>query len=144
MALDKTFDPDAETLTVTYGGKAYTVVEFGSLLKRSSNELELTVENYDAQDGPAAQRMWKSAAYEAGNPMKLLDYTSTTSANCTNYIDFASVMTMGKGMDPEAFAAREYTARGYMILRPAEGEDVVVYSTNTQTDSVNSAAARLP
>jgi hypothetical protein len=145
LAFDKDFDPEAESYSVTYQGQTYTILEIGSLLKRYEEaegvEVELTREN----------AKWKAVAYDAAEgTMRLLDYTTQkTNPYATNYIDFASVMTKGDSVSQESFDARQYTARGYMILDAdgdgvyTEGTDIVVYSTNQVTDSVNSVKVRL-
>ena len=145
VAFDKNFDPEAESYSVTYQGQTYTILEIGSLLKRYEEaegvEVELTREN----------AKWKAVAYDAAEgTMRLLDYTTQkTNGNATNYIDFASVMTKGDSISQESFDARQYTARGYMLLDAdadgvyTEGTDIVVYSKNQVTDSVNSVKVRL-
>ena len=107
----------------------YTVVEMGSKLCRSSA--------YDSTLAPEEiVWKWNSVAYTAGGDMKLLDYTET-------YVDFTVVMTKGANVAQEAFEAREYAACGYIVLEDAEGNQVTIYSENTQIDSVDSVQARM-
>ncbi|MBP3392781.1 MAG: polysaccharide deacetylase family protein [Clostridia bacterium] len=119
-----------DTLTVTYGGKTYTVVEFGSLLKRTTNEAALTLENVD-DTATSATRVWKAAAYVDG-VMKLVDYTDS-------YVDFTVIMKTANAN--AAFAAREYTACGYMLL--SDGTSTVTLYSKSMTDSAASTAARV-
>ena len=147
LALKTKFDPTVEGLTVTYGGAEYTVLEFGSLLKRYEEvegvEVELTLDT----------AKWTSPAYVKDSDnlstMKLLDYTSNNEGSMTNYLDFTSVMKKGEKVEQTDFEARTYTARGYMILDTdadgvyTEGVDQVIYSTNQVSDSVDSVQARL-
>lgn len=120
MNLATAFDAESETLSVLYGGAEYEIVELGSLLKRYEEGVELTDEN----------DLWKAVAYTKGEAMKLVDYTES-------YIDFTSVMMT-------TYTDRTYTARGYVVLRPAVGgEDVVLYSATQLSDSIASAQARL-
>lgn len=122
---------NADTLTVTYNSKTYTVTEFGSLLKRASNaDTELTLENVD-DTAPSATRVWKAPAYD-GTTMKLVDYTAA-------YVDFTVIMKTS--VASAAFAEREYTACGYMILKDGSGNTVTLYSDG-KTDSAQAAEAR--
>ena len=110
--------------TLKLNGVDYEVVEIGSYLKRyeevEGTEVELTKEN----------AKWTAVAYKKGeSDMLLLDYTST-------YIDFASVMRT-------TYADRTYTARGYIVLKDAEGNETTVYAGAQQSDSINSALARM-
>ena len=115
------------TLNVKYEGVSYEVVELGSLLKRYSEtesvEDELTTEN----------ALWTSVAYKKGETdMKLLDYTQ-------QYVDFTSVMLKGASVEQEAFNARKYTARGYMVL--SDGENTITVLADGQVSaSVNEIA----
>lgn len=123
---------NAEAMTVTYSGKTYTVAEFGSLLKRTSNtETALKLENVN-DAAASASRVWKAVAYD-GSTMKLVDYTAA-------YVDFTVVMRTT--VDNPSFAAREYTACGYMILKDENANTVTLYTGN-KSDSASSAAKRV-
>ncbi|MBP3436012.1 MAG: Ig-like domain-containing protein [Clostridia bacterium] len=123
------FDAETGVITVLKDGVEYTVVEMGSKLCRSSA--------YDSTLAPEEiVWKWNSVAYTAGGDMKLLDYTET-------YVDFTVVMTKGANVAQEAFEAREYAACGYIVLEDAEGNQVTIYSENTQIDSVDSVQARM-
>ena len=52
-------------------------------------------------------------------------------------------MTKGAKAAPETSEAREHTASGSIVLEDAEGNQVTIYSENTQIDSVDSVQARL-
>ena len=120
-----------DTLTVTYNGKPYTVTEFGSLLKRASNtETALKLENVN-DTAASASRVWKAVAYD-GTTMKLVDYTDA-------YVDFTVIMKTSTAS--AAFAAREYTACGYMIL--SDGTNTVTLYSTGMTDSAENAAKRV-
>ena len=121
------FNAETGVITVLYEGKEYTVTEMGSVMARSgAYGDELTIET----------AKWQSVAYTAGSNMMLIDYT-------TSYVDFTVVMTKGASVAQEAFEAREYAARGYIVLEDAEGNQVTIYSENTQIDSVDSVQARM-
>lgn len=118
------------------GAKDYEVVELGSYLKRYSEtttgdgeeavttEDKLTVEN----------AKWKSVAYKKGETeMKLLDYTS-------QYVDFTSVMLKGESVAPEDFNARKYTARGYMVIEDADGNQITILAEDQASACVNEIA----
>ncbi len=126
MNMATTFDPDASTLTVKYNGAEYEVVEIGSLLMRYAEGVELTLDNYK----------WKSKAYVKGGNMSLVDYTDS-------YIDFTVIMTKGANVSTEAFNARQYTARGYIVLADANGNKTTVLCDTQLTNSVNGASAAL-
>lgn len=127
---------DLDNFSVVKDGVTYSVVEIGSYLKRYSEtegvEDKLTQEVIDA----AEVRLWQSVAYKKGDAelgdMKLLDYTET-------YIDFTSVMLKGASVEQEAFNARKYTARGYMVL--SDGENTITVLADGQVSaSVNEIA----
>ncbi len=121
------FDADAGVITVLYNGVEYTVAEMGSVLARTGEyDGELTLDN----------AKWQSQAYVKGGNMSLIDYT-------TSYVDFTVVMKKGANVDQAVFEAREYAARGYLILEDANGDQITVYSDSTQIDSVDSVQARL-
>lgn len=123
---------DGEHLTVRYQGLTRTITEFGTLLKRSDNAAELTLETVNANlDGTGATRMWKAVAYTAGGDMKLVDYTQS-------YLDFTVVMKKGTSLSQDAFEQRLYTVCGYVIL-----DDGTVLYTDAMTDSVSAALGRL-
>ena len=127
------FDAAGDALTFKYEGETYTVKELGQMLKRATNETELTVENA-AQYATAAsaERIWSAKAYTAAtNAFRLIDYTE-------NYVDHTIVMTTSN--PSEEFNSRVYTARGYIILEK-DGEEVVLYAEQ-RSDSVNTAIAR--
>ena len=108
----------------------YTVLEFGSMLKREQNLTALTYENALANVGATgAGRMWISPAYtkESGT-FVLVDYTE-------NYIDFTSVM-MTKFYD------RFYTARGYIRLQAAD-ESIVTLEFDEITNSISSVVPKI-
>ncbi len=146
MNMSTKFDPQFETLTVTYEGEEYEVIEIGSLLKRATNETALTVANVEANlNTSGANRMWKSVAYQKGGTMKLVDYTDS-------YIDFTVVMKAGQGATPEQdarlkeqFARRQYTACGYIKLQKADGTGTVetIEFESQITNSVETATALL-
>ena len=124
-------DVSEDTLTVTYNNKTYTVTEFGSLLKRASNEeTALTIENVD-DSAPSATRVWKAMAYD-GSVMKLVDHTE-------NYVDFTVIMKTS--VVNAAFLEREYTACGYMIL--SDGENTVTLYSKGRTDSAGNTVKRI-
>ncbi len=127
LTMTNTFNPDG-TLTLTKDDTAYTVVEFGTKLKRK-----------DAADWNDA---WTTVAYKQGevDTMKLLDYCKGASW-CPSYIDFAVTMKKGDNVSTEAFEAREYTACGYLVLQDAEGNQTTVYSESELTNSVANAKA---
>lgn len=125
-------DVAADTLSVTYNGTAYTVAEFGSLLKRASNtDTALKLENVN-DAASSATRVWKAVAYD-GVTMKLVDYTAS-------YVDYTVIMRSTHAN--EAFANREYTACGYIVLKDASNNTVTLYSSSV-TDSPAATAERV-
>ena len=68
--------------------------------------------------------------------MALVDYTDS-------YIDFTVVMTKGESVSVEAFNARQYTARGYVVLKDESGNEQTVLCDTQLTNSVNAASAAL-
>lgn len=126
MNLAATFDPESESLHVKYDGVEYEVVEIGSLLMRYAEGVELGLDNYK----------WRSRAYVKGRSMALVDYTDS-------YIDFTVVMTKGENVSTDVFNARKYTARGYIVLKDAEGNEKTVLCDTQLTNSVNGASAAL-
>lgn len=125
-------DVTGNAITLIHNGKQYSVTEFGSLLKRSENNIDLTLESVNSHlTSSGANRMWKSVAYTAGNDMYLVDYTES-------YIDFTVVMKKGSSISQESFESREYTVCGYIVL-----DDGTVLYTENMTDSVSTAATRL-
>lgn len=131
MNLANKFDAESNTLTVVYGGVEYTVVEFGSLLKREQNTTKLTYDNAVASTGASGlDRMWISKAYTKDNGnFVLVDYTES-------YIDFTSVM-MTKFYD------RFYTARGYIRLQAAD-ESIITLEFDEITNSISTVVPILP
>ncbi|MBR2406745.1 MAG: DUF11 domain-containing protein [Clostridia bacterium] len=131
LNLANTFDANSNTLTVTYGGTEYTVLELGSLLKREQSALKLTYENAVANQGTAGtDRMWISKAYTKDSGVfHLVDYTDS-------YIDFASVM-LTKKYD------RFYTARGYVRLQAAD-ESIITLELDEITNSISTVVPILP
>lgn len=114
-------------LGLKYNGKDYTVKEIGSMIVRDNGIYDL-----GAMDPTDASTYWrKSVAYKAGADMTLLDYTN-------RYIDFTVVVTKGANIEEEDFAARRYTAQGYLILTDGD-EDIIVKCDNALTNSVNGA-----
>lgn len=114
-------------LGLKYNGKDYTVKEIGSMIVRDNGAYDL-----GAMDPTNESTYWrKSVAYKAGANMTLLDYTN-------RYIDFTVVVTKGANIEEEDFAARRYTAQGYLILTNSDG-DIVVKCDNALTNSVNGA-----
>lgn len=120
LNLATTFDPEANALRVTYGGTAYEIVEFGSLLKRYEEGVELTMDN----------KVWQSKTYVKGDDMLLVDYTDS-------YIDFTVVMMKGANLSFDAFCARRYTARGYLVLEDENGAQVTLLCDTQKTSSAN-------
>ena len=121
---------NGDTLTVRYQGETRTIVEFGTLLKRSENAAELTLETANANlTASGAARMWKTVAYDGGN-MRLVDYTQS-------YLDFTVVMKKGTSLSQETFEQRSYTVCGYVVL-----DDGTVLYTDAMTDSVSAALDR--
>ncbi len=120
MNLATTFDPNADALTVKYNGVDYEIVEIGSLLKRYEEGVELTIDN----------KRWQSKAYVKGGTMSLIDYTDS-------YIDFTVVMMKGSSLSSDVFKARQYTARGYVVLEGENGDQVTLLSNTQLTNSVN-------
>lgn len=115
---------DSDSFVVNVNGEEHYVVEVGTLLKRTSNEAELTLESYEehAKD-PSATRIWKGVNYNADDDAyKLDDYTGA-------YLDFATVM-MTKNADVS------YTAVGYITLMDAESNYSTLYSTNSKAGSI--------
>lgn len=137
LGVEKVKVSDGEmTLKVKYEGVDYTVVELGSYLKRYSEtttgegEEAVTTEDELTEDNA----LWTSVAYKAGETdMKLLDYTQ-------QYVDFTSVMLKGEAVEQEVFNARKYTARGYMVLEDAEGNQITVLADGQVSASVNEIA----
>ncbi len=123
MNMATKFDEEEQTLMVSFGGEEYEIVEFGSLLKRYEEnegvEVELTKEN----------ALWTSTAYTKGSGMRLIDYTE-------NYVDFTSVMITNH-------QDRTYTARGYVVLENAEGQQQTVYCASQLSNSIASASTLL-
>ncbi len=120
-----------DTLTVRYQGETHTITEFGSLLKRSENTAELTLETANANlTSVGTARMWKAVAYTTGGNMKLVDYTQS-------YLDFTVVMKKGTTLSQETFEQRSYTVCGYVVL-----DDGTVLYTDAMIDSVSAALAR--
>lgn len=120
-----------DTLTVRYQGETHTITEFGSLLKRSENTAELTLETANANlTSAGTARMWKAVAYTTGGNMKLVDYTQS-------YLDFTVVMKKGSSLSQETFEQRSYTVCGYVVL-----DDGTVLYTDAMIDSVSAALAR--
>ena len=101
---------------VMYNGKEREVVEFGTLLKRSVNETELTLDKYKQyQNASGDSRIWKTTAYnDQGNTITLVDYTK-------GYMDFTIVMTSSVA-NRYSFLSREYKTCAYLILD--NGEEV--------------------
>ena len=123
---------DGEHLTVCYQGGTHTITEFGSLLKRSENTTELTLETANANlTSAGTARMWKAVAYTTGGNMKLADYTQS-------YLDFTVVMKKGSSLSQETFEQRLYTVCGYIVL-----DNGTVLYTDAMTDSVSAALCRL-
>ena len=115
---------------VMYGGSEVKVKQFGTLLKRETSTLELTLESYEQhKNGSGNNRIWKTSAYNGGN-IGAVDYTTT-------YIDFASVMTSSVA-NRYTFLDRGYTVCAYLIL---EGVDEPIY-TELFTDSALDSQAR--
>ncbi|MBP3435683.1 MAG: Ig-like domain-containing protein [Clostridia bacterium] len=131
LNLANKFDAKTNTLTVTYGGVEYTVLELGSLLKREQSTVELTYENAVANAATSGvNKMWVSKSYTADSGVfKLVDYTDS-------YIDFASVM-MTKHYD------RFYTARGYIRLQAAD-ESIITLEFDEITNSISAVVPILP
>lgn len=120
-----------DTVTVTYGGKTYTVTEFGSLLKRADNTtVELKLENV-SNTASSATRVWRATAYD-GTTMKLVDYTEA-------YVDFTVIMKSSG--NSAAFLSRKYTACGYIVLKDQSNQTVTLY-TGSKTDSADDAKAK--
>ncbi len=128
------FKATSNTLRVNYNGTRYTVMEFGTLIKRAENETELTVANVEASTATGAKRMWKSVAYTKGDDMKLVDYTDA-------YVDFSAVMMRGSKVSDATFNARSYTARGYMKLKASNGTEFVIECDSEVTNSINATQA---
>ncbi len=131
LNLANKFDDESNTLTVTYGGEEYTVLELGSLLKREQSAVALTYENAVANQAVSGtDKMWVSKAYTADSGLfKLVDYTES-------YIDFASVMMT-------TYYDRFYTARGYVRLQAADGA-IVTLEFDQITNSISSVVPILP
>ena len=124
------FDPTAGALTVMYGGKAYTVSKIGMLLTRADSNSALTLES-SAVNTTGANRVWDAVSYDASASqlMKVVDYTES-------YIDVQVAMLKGDGTASKTFMNRRYSARGYMVLVDAEGQQTVVYTESTISKSV--------
>jgi hypothetical protein len=130
LNLANKFDTEGEKFTVTYGGTEYTVLELGSLLKRTENDTALTYDNAVANEQTTgASRMWVSRAYSnASGAFKLVDYTES-------YIDFTSVMVT-------SHTDRSYTARGYIRMQAAD-ETIVTLEFDELTNSISDTAEKL-
>ncbi len=130
LNLANKFDTEGEKFTVTYGGTEYTVLELGSLLKRTENDTALTYDNAVANEQTTgASRMWVSRAYSnASGAFKLVDYTES-------YIDFTSVMVT-------SHIDRSYTARGYIRMQAAD-ETIVTLEFDELTNSISGTAEKL-
>ncbi len=124
-------DLDVDNLTVMYNGKIHTIVEFGSLLKRTASDADLTLDTVNANLNTTGMgRMWKVVAYTEGDNLRLADHTGA-------YLDFTVAMTKGASISSEVFNSREYTTRGYLVL-----DDGTVLYTTPFNDSVNRALSR--
>ncbi|MBR2406314.1 MAG: Ig-like domain-containing protein [Clostridia bacterium] len=120
---------DGDDLYVMYNGAEHKVTQFGSLLKRSTNEGELTLAAYDEhKNDSGATRIWKHTAY-AGQNINVHDYTNS-------YMDFTITMTSSVA-NRYAFLNRGYTICAYMVL-----EDGTVVYGDAFTDSVLNAYTR--
>jgi hypothetical protein len=120
---------DGDDLYVMYNGAEHKVTQFGSLLKRSTNEGALTLEAYNEHNNDAGStRIWKHTAY-AGQNINVFDYTG-------QYMDFTITMTSSVA-NRYSFLNRGYTICAYMVL----DDGTVVYS-DVFTDSVLNAYTR--
>ncbi len=124
------FDTSADTITVTYRGAPYTVTEIGMLLKRAENTAELTLENAEAAS-KGIQTIWRAVAYDmtASDILRVSDYTAS-------YLDILVVMMKGEETSAATFRTRQFTARGYIVLTDAAGNETTVYSDTTLTRSI--------
>ncbi len=120
---------DDSGVYVMYNGAEHKVAQFGSLLKRSTNEGELTLEAYNEhKNDSSATRIWKSSALRSGD-VYLIDYTN-------EYVDFTITMTSSVA-NHYNFLNRGYTVCGYVVL-----EDGTTIYTDAITDSVLNALTR--
>ncbi len=131
VSFDK-FDTSKDDITVTYGGKTYTVVKMGVLLKRATTGAELTLENFaNSNVNTASARIWNGVAYDKSVSSKLsvVDYTETS-------LDLQVRIMKGDSTSAEAFKNYQFSARGYMVLEDATGAQTVIYTGSTVTRSV--------
>ncbi len=133
-----TFDDMADSLAVTYGGNTYTVTGIGMLLKRVENTADLTLENY-ANGATGVNTIWNAVAYDkaASDLLKVVDYTET-------YLDVQVMMKKSESTSFSAFKARQFAARGYVVLTDANGAETVLYSSSTLTKCVKDIVPSLP
>ncbi len=121
---------ESNNIYVMYNGVKREVVEFGTLLKRSSSETDLTLANYEIyKNAGSSSRIWKTTAYDEGDTITLVDYTK-------GYMDFTIVMTSSVA-NRYSFLSREYETCAYLILD--NGEEVYC---ETFVDSVLGAQTR--
>ncbi len=119
-------------LQVAYNGVYYDVIRMGALLKRSTNEAELTLENAADQTLPGSTRVFKAEAYNSTeNVLKCVAQGDT-------YVEMA--VNMMTSNPSETFENRKYDGRGYIQLN-IDGK-VVTFYTNTYTDSAIAAYNR--
>ncbi len=124
------FNTAADAITVTHNGQPYTVKALGMLLKRADNATELTLENSQTNT-TGSRKIWKAVAYDAAKSayIKVVDYTAS-------YLDVQVVMMKSADTSASVFRNRQFTARGYMVLADAEGNETVVYSDNVLTKCI--------
>ena len=120
---------EGSDIYVMYNGAEHKVKQFGTLLKRATNDIELTLDAYNEHKNDAsATRIWKSEALRYGN-MYLVDYTD-------RYVDFTITMTSSVA-NKYSFITRDYEVCGYMVL-----EDGTTVYTDSFADDVLTAQTR--
>lgn len=121
---------DDNDIYVMYNNQERKVTQFGTLLKRGTSDLALTLESYEEnQNGSGSSRIWKTISYSGGD-VYAVDYT-------TAYIDFTGVMTSSVA-NRYAFLNRNYAVCAYLVL---DGVNEPIY-TEIFTDSVLGSQAR--
>ncbi len=132
------FDQSEDAITVTYGGKTYTVSKIGMLLKRADNATALTVENAKTNT-TGVTKIWNAVAYDkaVSDTLRVVDYT-------TSYLDVQTVMMKSDSTSTRVFRSRGFTACGYLVLSDATGAETVVYTKTSLTKAIKDIVASGP
>ncbi len=116
-------DWSASELKTTVDGVEYTIMEIGA--KARVYDAAATTTLFEDTT------VMKGICYEDGNPnVKVTDYTQ-------QYFDFTVVIPIAENADHNV----KYECGSYMVLKPAEGETITVYTT-AMVDSVAAAVGR--